>query len=384
MSTTEKIRVAVLYGGRSGEHEVSLVSASNVIQNLDRSRFEVIPIGIDKQGSWFLGDDVLKQELTAPAMLRLQRDADRMLFNPDLIGKSFQQLQPAKHFSLTQGRIFDVIFPVIHGPLCEDGSVQGLLELADVPYVGCGVLSSSVGMDKDVSKRLVQNAGVLTAPYVVIKQGNWENHPQKICERISQKLPYPLFVKPANTGSSVGIHKVKHHEELTAAIDNAFKYDTKVLVEQGIDAVEIEVAVLESLDSNAEPVISVPGEVRPAAAHEFYSYASKYIDENGAELIIPAPLSEDMQQKIRQIAKQIFIALECEGMARVDLFLERGTNQIYFNEINTIPGFTTISMYPKLMAASGIEYSDLLTRLVMLAIARHDKKTKLSREYVGD
>ena len=385
MNPTEKIRVAVLYGGRSGEHEVSLVSASNVIQNLDRSRFEVIPIGIDKQGSWFLGDDVFKQELShTPAILRLQRDTDRLLFNPDLIGKSPQQMQIApSHFALTQGaRLFDVVFPVIHGPLCEDGSVQGLLELAEVPYVGCGVLASSVGMDKDVSKRLAQNAGILTPSYVVVKREHWDLNPEKYCDLVNQKLSYPVFVKPANTGSSVGVHKVNGFEQLVTAINDAFRYDTKVLIEQGVDAMEIEVAVLQALNASEEPIVSIPGEICPTGAHEFYSYSSKYIDEQGAEIIIPAQLSLELQEKIRHMAKNIFDALECEGMARVDLFLERGTHNIYFNEINTIPGFTTISMYPKLMAASGVSYSELLTHLVMLALARHAKKAKLSREYI--
>lgn len=411
MNTTGKIRVAVLYGGRSGEHEVSLVSATNVIQHLDRSRFDVVPIGIDKQGNWFLGDDVFKKELNAPTLLRLHRDAERMLFNPELIGQSVQQVQASNikntsalhvenisHQPLVEkerqtgvlkidgqflsGRIFDVIFPVIHGPLCEDGTVQGLLELANLPYVGCGVLSSSVGMDKDVSKRLIKETGILVPPYVVIKRGQWDKNQKQFCEMVSQELSYPVFVKPANTGSSVGIHKVKRPEDLTAAINDAFLYDTKVLVEQGIDAIEIEIAVLESLESGADPIISVPGEVRPTSAHEFYSYASKYVDEMGAELIIPAVLSKEVQEKIRQVAKEIFSALECEGMARVDLFLEKSTNQIYFNEVNTIPGFTKISMYPKLMAASGFHYSELLTHLITLAMARHTRKSKLSREYI--
>ena len=378
--TPEKIRVAVLYGGKSGEHEVSLVSASNVIQNLDRTRFEVIPIGIDKQGSWFLGDDVFKQELSHTPKLKLQRDLDRLLFNPELIGQS---LQPS-HALARNARLFDVVFPVIHGPLCEDGSVQGLLELAEVPYVGCGVLASSVGMDKDVSKRLVQHAGVRTPAYVVIKRDQWDLASSKYCDLIAHQLSYPVFVKPANTGSSVGVYKVDRHEALQSAIQNAFRYDTKVLVEQGINGLEIEVAVLQGLESGEEPVVSVPGEVRPSNQHGFYSYASKYVDEKGAELIIPAVLSEEIKEKVRETAKVIFTALECEGMARVDLFLERNTHDIYFNEVNTIPGFTTISMYPKLMAASGIPYSDLLTHLVMLAIKRHANKTKLSREYIAE
>ncbi len=386
MSKSGKIRVAVLYGGRSGEHEVSLVSATNVIQNLDRSLFEIIPIGIDKQGAWFLGDDVFKKELTAPAtMLRLQCDSERMLFNPDFIGKSVQQIKPNQLIpSNNSTRIFDVVFPVIHGTLCEDGTVQGLLELAEIPYVGCGVLASAIGMDKDISKRLVKSAGISVPSYITINRGQWDQHPNRYSELVKKQLHYPVFVKPANTGSSVGVYKVKKASDLTTAIQNAFKYDTKVIIEQGIDAIEIEVAVLESLEYGADPITSIPGEIRPTAAHEFYSYASKYLDENGAEIIIPAPIKKELQEKIRQLAKDIFIALECEGMARVDLFIERGTNQIYFNEVNTIPGFTQISMYPKMMAASGIPYSELLTHLIKLAIDRGARKSKLHREYVTE
>lgn len=384
MNKSPKIRVAVLYGGRSGEHEISLLSATSVIQNLDRQRFEVVPIGIDKQGSWFLGDDIIRKELSEPAILRLTRAAERQLFNPDLIGKSLQQVQSSallpqlKH----KERLFDVIFPVIHGPLCEDGSVQGLLELADIPYVGSGVLASAIGMDKDISKRLICNAGIKVPPFITIKRSAWDNNPAKFCESVTLALRYPVFVKPANTGSSVGVHKIKRPEDLSAAINNAFLYDTKVVIEQGINGIEIEVAVLESLDVGADPIVSVPGQVKPADIHEFYSYASKYLDENGAELIIPAPVTGPVEEKIRQVAKNIFTTLDCEGMARVDLFLERETNEIYFNEVNTIPGFTKISMYPKLMAATGIHYSELLTHLVMLAMARHTIKNQLSREYI--
>jgi D-alanine-D-alanine ligase len=380
MSQTNKIRVAVLYGGRSGEHEVSLMSATNVIKNLDRTRFDVVPIGIDKQGGWFLGDDILKKELNSPALLRLQKDSERLLFNPDLIGKAPQQI-PANQLVKDSHRIFDVVFPVIHGTLCEDGTVQGLLELAAVPYVGCGVLSSAIGMDKDVSKRLAKDAGIQVSPYLIIKQANWEKDPTQFCVLVEQTLRYPVFVKPANTGSSVGVEKVKHSSTLSAAINTAFQYDTKVIIEQGIDAMEVEVAVLESLEPGHEPFVSIPGEVRPSSAHEFYSYASKYLDENGVELIIPAPISEVLTEKVRAYAKNIFVALECEGMARVDLFVERDTNQIYFNEINSIPGFTEVSMYPKLMSASGVDYPELLTRLVMLAVNRYAKKSKLKREF---
>ncbi len=373
MTPSKKIRVAVLYGGRSGEHEVSLASATNVIQQLDRTRFDVVPIGIDKQGVWFLGDDTL----------RLSRDAERMLFKPDSIGQALQCVQPTQLLSQTKKseRIFDVIFPVIHGTLCEDGTVQGLLELADVPYVGCGVLSSAIGMEKDISKRLVQAAGIKVPTYRVINRGQWEKNPVQFSEQIANEIGFPVFVKPANTGSSVGVEKVKRAEDLTSAIRNAFRYDTKIIVEQGIDAIELELAVLESQEYGSDPQVSVVGEVRPS--HEFYSYAAKYLDEKGAELLIPAPISPELQLRAQDIAKNIFNVLQCEGMARVDLFLERHTNEIYFNEVNTIPGFTQISMYPKLMNASGVSYSALLTHLVMLAVARHERKSQLSREYLS-
>ncbi len=377
-----KIRVAVLFGGRSSEHEVSLRSATNVIQNLDRSRFDVIPIGIDKQGSWFLGEDVAKLEKTET--VQLQQDSDRMLFTPSLIGS-----QPVKQDKINSqisktGRLFDVIFPVIHGPLCEDGTVQGLLEIADIPYVGCGVLSSAVGMDKDISKRLVKAAGVNVPAYVVVKHGEWKKNPKQFCQQVESQLTYPVFVKPVNTGSSIGVNKVKDTQALVSAIEEAFRFDTKVIVEQGIDAIEIEVSVLESLDHGADPIVSVPGEIRPQNGHEFYSYASKYLDENGAAIIIPAPISDALKEKIKAMAKTVFNALDCEGMARVDLFLERNTNEIYFNEVNTIPGFTQISMYPKLLVASGISYTELLTHLIELALQRHGRKSQLVREFVTE
>lgn len=381
----DKIRVAVLYGGRSGEHEVSLMSATNVIQYLDRTRFEVVPIGIDKQGVWFLGDDILRKELAGPLPLKLLRETERMLFNPEAIslGKDLQTIQPAQLATQLKNsqKLFDVIFPVIHGTLCEDGTVQGLLELADIPYVGCGVLASAVGMDKDVSKRLIQNAGLKVPPYLTIKLGNYQHDAKYFLEAIQKQLQFPVFVKPANTGSSVGVEKIKKPAELHAAIQRAFQYDTKVVVEQGIDARELELAVLENVIYGKDPIVSVVGEVVPS--HEFYSYAAKYLDEKGADLHIPADISPALYDKAQQFAKKTFTILECEGMARVDLFLEKGTNEIYFNEVNTIPGFTQISMYPKLMAATGVSYTDLLTHLITLAVDRHARKAKLSREYVG-
>lgn len=381
MNPPKKIRVAVLYGGRSGEHEVSLRSAANVIQYLDRNKFDVVPIGIDRQGTWFLGDDVLKKELDGTHYLALSNQQENMLFNPESLGKKIEATQNLNPLTATKyaDRLFDVVFPAIHGSFCEDGTVQGLLELADLPYVGCGVLASAVGMDKDVSKRLIREAGLNVPDYLVIKQKQWQEDPTFFCEAIKQKLTYPVFVKPANTGSSVGISKVKHADNLKKAIDLAFTYDAKVLVEQGIDAIELEVAVLESLELGKDHVVSVVGEIKPR--HEFYSYEAKYLDEHGAVLNIPADIPEALQEKARALAGQIFNVLECEGMARVDLFLKRGSNEIYFNEINTLPGFTAISMYPKMMTASGIDYSDLLTHLIMLAMNRHKQKSQLSREY---
>lgn len=383
MLNKEKTRVAVLYGGRSAEHEVSLVSATNVIMNLDRTLFDVIPIGIDREGSWFLGDDVFKQELTSQPMLRLHRDQDRMLFNPELIGKSSPMMIPPPSLLTKANRLFDVIFPVIHGPLCEDGTVQGLLELADVPYVGCNVLASAIGMDKDVSKRLVKHAGIDVPQFLVVRRGEWHD-PASCMAKINAQFAYPIFVKPVNTGSSVGVSKVKKPDDLQKAIDLAFQYDTRVVIEEGIDAIEIEVAVLESLNPTHEPIASIPGEILPSSTHDFYSYASKYLDENGAELIIPAPLPEAISAKVMTAAKQVFNVLNCEGMARVDFLLDRHTHRIYFNEVNSLPGFTKISMYPKLMAASGVEYSQLLTHLIELAMKRHANKTHLTRHFIKE
>lgn len=373
----DKIRVAVLYGGRSGEHEVSLQSARNVIQFLDPNNFEIIPIGIDKQGNWFLGNEIFAKSI---AQNKVPKLADNTTwFTPEWVGKPVVQQQIKELIPKSGNRPwFDVIFPVVHGTFCEDGSLQGLLELADIPYVGCGVLSSAINMDKDVSKRLACQAGISVAPYVVIKQDQWNNNPQLFTDQI-EKLTYPIFVKPANTGSSIGITKVKAREKLKDAISEAFQFDTKILVEKSLNAFELEVAVLEALEPSAEPIVSVVGEIK--SRHEFYSYEAKYTDKNGAELLIPASITDTSKEQARLVAKQLFQLLECEGMARVDLFLCKETQKIYFNEVNTIPGFTQISMYPKLMNASGISYPDLLTHLIKLAIKRHQRKSKLKRSY---
>lgn len=379
MKQSDKIRVAVLYGGRSAEHEVSLQSASNVIQYLDPELFEIIPIGIDKQGNWFLGKDVFAKSLEHKKVPQLH-DTISTWFTPEWVGKPVTKHQIKELIaSQTMERSFDVVFPVVHGSLCEDGTLQGLLELADLPYVGCGVLSSAMGMDKDISKRLALHAGINVAPFVVIKREQWEQHAADFSRLVDEKLSYPVFVKPANTGSSIGITKVKEAEHLAAAVMEAFKFDNKIIIEKGLNVHELEIAVLESLEPNADPIVSVVGEIKPS--HEFYSYDAKYVDDKGAELLIPAPVNDTVKAQAQRVAKEIFKVLECEGMARVDLFLNKDTQQIFFNEINTIPGFTQISMYPKLMGASGISYSALLTHLVQLAMKRHKNKSRLSRSY---
>jgi len=378
----KKIRVAVLYGGRSGEHEVSLASAASVIRNLDQERFEVVPIGIDKQGAWWLND--LKQLPldTVGQPLPLKTSQTVALTAPGQLVAAVANTAIAKstaHKERTEGRPFDVAFPVVHGTLCEDGSLQGLLDSMNVAYVGAGVLGSAIGMDKDVAKRLAVANGIKVAPYIVIKHGAWQNEMAYFTKLISDQLHFPVFVKPANTGSSVGIHKVKSVEELATAVNDSFLYDTKILVEKALNVREIELSVLENSQYGSQPLVSIPGEIVPQ--HEFYSYAAKYLDKDGARLLIPAPLSETQVKQAQQMAAQIFEVLECEGMARVDLFLDKQSDEFYFNEINTLPGFTQISMYPKLWQASGIAYQDLLSRLIELALARFERKQNLKREW---
>lgn len=370
-----KLRVAVLYGGRSGEHEVSLQSAASVINHLDRDRFEIVPVAIDKQGRWLLNDISL---LEGKKSLPVFKDAPNVLLPPNVaeIGRD-STLIPLGQGG--QARAIDVVFPVMHGPLCEDGTIQGLLELADVPYVGCGVLASAIAMDKEMAKRVARDAGIPIVPYIVLKSEQWKNEKAGAAEKIAKELGYPVFVKPANLGSSVGVHKVIDASGLNAALSDAFRYDTKVLVEVAIYAREIELSVLENPEAGGDPLVSVPGEINPS--HEFYSYEAKYLDENGAELIIPANLDAEQTKQARKIGGEIFSAVECEGMARVDLLLDRGTGKFFFNELNTIPGFTSISMYPKMWEASGIPYRELLSRLVDLALARHQRKKALVREF---
>ncbi len=365
---SKRTRVAVLYGGKSSEHEVSLESAKCVLDNLDLERFEVIPIAVDREGSWHV-QDLARLRATTQRALPLDEHGTEVMLAGRPEGAVLQGLQAGP---------VDVVFPVMHGTLGEDGSVQGLLELCDVAYVGAGVLGSAIAMDKDAAKRLVRAAGIDTADYVCVRAGQWPAHARAVHERVREELGYPVFVKPASLGSSVGVARVASASELDAAVENALEYDDKVLVERAVDGREIELAVLEPLDPAQPPEVSVAGEIVPRGG--FYDYERKYLDPQGAELIIPASLSPAQLASAQQIAREVFSVLECAGMARVDMFLERSSGRLLFSEANTIPGFTTISMYPKLWEHSGLPYPALLARLIELAQRRHQRRRKLRRE----
>jgi D-alanine-D-alanine ligase len=366
----KKIRVGVIFGGRSGEHEVSLVSAKGIMSAMDKGKYEIVPIGITKEGRWIASGDPMKAleagtlEGSVPAAL---------LGDPSQRG--LMRLEESEK-AVTTARLseIDVIFPILHGPYGEDGTVQGLLELADIPYVGAGVPSSAVGMDKALMKAVFQAHGLPVVEYLVIKRKEWEGDPQGVLQRIVDILGYPCFIKPANLGSSVGISKVHQRSELTPALDLAARYDRKVLAEQGVNAREIEVSVL----GNDDPIASVPGEIIPC--REFYDYVAKYIDDR-SELIIPADLLPETTQRIRELAIEAYLAVDCAGMARVDFLVDKESGQIYVGELNTIPGFTPISMYPKLWEASGIPYAELIDRLIELALERHADKSRSETSY---
>lgn len=368
--TTRKIHVGIVFGGRSGEHEISLRSARSIVEAIDRTVYEISLIGIDRGGRWQLVDERAFRQLTDGTPLALNGVGRQIVILPTPgSGEMVKATDPGSPV----GRL-DVVFPVLHGTFGEDGTVQGLLELADIPYVGAGVLGSAVGMDKDVQKRLLRAAGMPVVPFLCAPRPRWDRYAEEVSAE-AEKLGLPLFVKPANLGSSVGITKVKAPDELATAIATALTYDDKVVIERGIDAREIECAVL----GNDAPEASVPGEVCPQA--DFYSYEAKYIDETGATLRIPAPLTESETATIRSMAVRVFQILDCAGMARVDFFLERETGRIYVNELNTIPGFTSISMYPKLWEASGLTYRELIGRLIDLALQRHVRRSHLKRTY---
>lgn len=357
-----KLRVGVIFGGRSGEHEVSLVSATSIIQGLDPAKYDVVPIGITREGRW----------LSSPEMLRLMKE------RTGLNGAGEQYLLPepgrrglmAVEDKSSAVRELDVVFPIVHGTYGEDGTLQGVLELAGIPYVGAGVLGSAVGMDKIVQKQLFREAGLPTVKFIWVLSEEVREQPQSIAVKVARSLRYPVFTKPANTGSSVGITKVHNRGELLRGLELAASYDRKVVIEQGVNnAREIECSVL----GNNNPSASVPGEIVPS--NEFYDYDAKYVDGKSLA-IIPARLPRATVRTIQKLAVRAFTTLDLAGMARVDFFVARTTNTVYLNEVNTLPGFTPISMYPKLWEASGIGYRELLDRLIALAIERHAEKAE--------
>ncbi len=360
MTTQKKLRVGVLFGGRSGEHEVSLASAASVIRALDPEKYEAVPIGITKDGRWLVGSGA--QKLLADVL----KSGERVSLPPDPTAASLVPLTPSPgHPSVT----VDVMFPVLHGTFGEDGTVQGLLELAGLPYVGAGVLASAVGMDKDVQKRLFAEAGLPIVPFLAFRRSEWERERVKILRAIKKKFRFPLFVKPATLGSSVGMTRVKAAHELGAAIDTAAEFALKVLVEKAVAGREIEVSVLGNDDIRA----SIPGEILPH--REFYDYAAKYL-EQGTRLLIPAPLKKKQVAIFQEYAVRAFRAIDGTGMARCDFFLENRSGKIFVNELNTIPGFTSISMYPKMWEASGLPYPKLIDRLIELAFELHREKAR--------
>ena len=367
-----RIRLALLYGGRSGEHDVSIASATSVMQAIDKDKYDVLPVYLTSEGRWLPG--VEPARLTAglhPAA------ATVALFSsdpqqPGLLPLSKAEVQPE------QAQAVDVVFPLLHGTYGEDGTVQGLLELANVPYVGSGVLGSAAGMDKDIMKTLFAAAGLPVVPHLLVRRREWEQRPAVVQDRVLQTLRLPVFVKPTNLGSSVGISKVGDAAGLSDALDLACRYDRRVLVEQGLDCREFECSVL----GNDEPEASVIGEIIPS--REFYDYQAKYSDDESSELRIPADIDASLAEDLRAMAVTAFQAVDAAGLARVDFFFETRTGKPYVNEINTLPGFTTISMYPKLWEAGGVSYAQLIDNLVNLAIERHQDRQRSLTVYNQD
>ncbi len=391
----KKIRVGILFGGRSGEHEVSLLSAASVFNAIDKNKYEVVPIGITKEGRWVTAADAERllqgkfeegkhlragdPEATPGAAVLAKGESVVVPPEPQRHGAMTPFETDASSHALTRRAAdraidVDVIFPVLHGTFGEDGTIQGLLELADMPYVGAGVLGSAAGMDKDIMKALFRAAGLPIVKHVTVLRSDWEASRKKVQKLVESKLKYPVFVKPANLGSSVGISKAHDGKELGPAIEEAAKFDRKIVIEQGVGgrnqkAREIECSVL----GNDKAEASLPGEIVPST--EFYDYNAKYLDE-GSQLIIPAKLSKAETKEVQRLAVGAFKAVDCSGLARVDFLMEPKSRKIYLNEINTMPGFTAISMYPKLWAASGVSYSDLIGRLIQLGLERHEEKKK--------
>ena len=385
MADPKKIRVGVLFGGRSSEHEISLRSALTVMSAMDSARYEVVPIGIGRDGRWYLRADAIRM-LTeaAPRLEALAGGGIEVSLLPHPAGHSLVEAPedvPRAGAGKERGIAklpgpLDVVFPVLHGSYGEDGTVQGLLELAGLPYVGAGVLGSAVGMDKDVQKRLLRDAGLPVVRYATVERWQWRENPGRVAD-LARSLEYPVFVKPNALGSSVGISKVKSESALGAALEDAFAYDRKVLIEAACVGRELECAVL----GNEHPESSIPGEIVLRGRHEFYSYESKYIDPAGAEVKIPAALTASQSEHLRELACGAFRALGLRGMARVDFLARPALSEIYVNEVNTIPGFTAISMYPKLWEASGLPLARLIDRLIELAREEHRERAALKITY---
>jgi len=365
----KKLRVGVIFGGRSGEHEVSLRSAESVINAIDKSKYDVVPIGITKEGRWLVSGSAAA---LLPDAVMASNSHQQVAIIGDPTMRGLTRLDERER--LLASEPLDAVFPVLHGTYGEDGTIQGLLEMAGVPYVGCGVLASATGMDKVTMKQLFERAGLTLIKYDWFLRSAWEENPDAIIKRINKSLGFPVFVKPANLGSSVGISKASDKRELRDAIDDAARYDRKLVVERAVNGREIEVSIL----GNEHPVASLPGEI--ITGHEFYDYEDKYIDTS-SRTEVPANLPKRIIDRIQRDAIRAFQAVDGSGLARVDFFVERGTNRVIINEINTMPGFTSISMYPKLWEASGIPYSELIDRLISLAIERHRDKARNLTSY---
>ncbi len=368
----KKLRIAVLFGGRSGEHEVSLMSARSVLSALNPEKYEITQVGITKDGVWMTGVNVLETLSKGIADLV---NLKQVVIIPDQFHNSIWEInEKDSSKSLSLKADVDVVFPVLHGTFGEDGTLQGYLELADLAYVGAGVTGSSVGMDKGIFKDVMRANGISTVESIIVLRSEVEANVDAVISRAETVGAYPLFVKPVNLGSSVGISKCNNHADLAEGLMEAIAYDRRALVERGVNAREIEVSVL----GNDVPIVSVPGEVLPS--REFYSYESKYVDGT-SNLLIPAPLPQGISENIQQMAVRAYKAVDCAGMARVDFFIDKATGEIFLNEINTIPGFTSISMYPKLWEASGLPFSKLVDRLIELALERKADRDRTERHF---
>jgi D-alanine-D-alanine ligase len=370
VSQADKIHLAILYGGRSGEHEVSVASAASVLQAIDRRKYDVLPVYLTPEGRWL--PEVEPAHLLGSGAQPPARAA--VLLSSDPLQRGLLSLTPTSQLEHTTP--IDVVLPLLHGTYGEDGTVQGLLELANLPYVGAGVLGSAVGMDKGIMKALLKQAGLPMVPYVLIQRWEWEHHAADVQTKILGNLSLPVFVKPANLGSSVGVSKVKCAEELPEALHLASQYDRRLVIEQGLDCRELECSVL----GNDTPLASLIGEV--VSHREFYDYQAKYGD-GLSDLLIPAPIPSELSETLRHMALTAFRAIDAAGLARVDFFVERHSGKPYVNEINTLPGFTSVSMYPKLWEASGVPYAELIDRLVQLALERHQERQRCHTTYTA-